>query len=69
MQSFENMNKKVYCIVDKGASMAFVIFQHCQNRYIIDGSILMQHQMSGGMSGPIENVRNRMKLLIIFILK
>ena len=69
MQSFENINKKVYCIVDKGASMAFVIFQHCQNRYIIDGSILMQHQMSGGMSGPIENVRNRMKLFNNIYLK
>ena len=63
MQSLESIGKNIYCIVDKGASMAFVIFQYCQNRFIIDGSILMQHQMSGGMSGPIENVKNRMKLL------
>lgn len=69
MQTFENINKKVYCIVNKGASMAFVIFQHCQNRYIIDGSILMQHQMSGGVSGPIENVKNRMKLFNNIYLK
>ena len=62
MKSLEQSGKTINCIVDKGASMAFVIFQNCQNRYIIDGSFLMQHQIKGGIQGEIENVKSRMKL-------
>ena len=63
MNSLNESGKVIHCIVDKGASMAFIIFQSCSNRYIIEGSILMQHQISGGGTGSIENLRNRMKLL------
>ena len=34
---------QVVCIADFAASMAFVIFQSCPNRYITTSSILMQH--------------------------
>jgi ATP-dependent Clp protease protease subunit len=50
--------KTVICIADTAISMAFVIFQSCPVRYIRPSSILMQHQMSFGIRGSIEQVKN-----------
>ena len=50
--------KTVKCVADTAISMAFVIFQSCPVRYARPSSILMQHQMSFGVGGPIEHVRN-----------
>lgn len=36
----------ISCIVQRAASMGFVIFQACANRYVLGHSILMQHQAS-----------------------
>jgi ATP-dependent Clp protease protease subunit len=49
---------EVVCIADFAASMAFVILQSCPQRYALPSSILMQHQMSIGLNGPLENVDN-----------
>jgi ATP-dependent protease ClpP protease subunit len=49
---------QVVCIADFAASMAFVILQSCPQRYALPSSILMQHQMSLGLKGPLENVEN-----------
>jgi ATP-dependent protease ClpP protease subunit len=49
---------QVVCIADFAASMAFVILQSCPQRYALPSSILMQHQMSIGLKGPLENVEN-----------
>ena len=49
---------QVICIADFAASMAFVILQSCPHRYALPSSILMQHQMSLGLKGPLENVEN-----------
>lgn len=47
---------KTNCIVLWGASAAFAIFQSCDNRYIPENGILMQHQASYGLnSQSVEN--------------
>jgi len=46
----------VSCISDFSASMAFIILQSCQRRLAMVSSVLMQHQMSIGLEGNIENV-------------
>lgn len=54
----------ISCIADVALSMGFAILQHCKNRYIMDNSVLMQHQISlSDYSGPIENLENHMKLI------
>lgn len=62
MESLTTSGKQLICIADKAMSMAFVILQYCTHRTVMDHSILMQHQMSVGMSGPIEQVRSRQEL-------
>lgn len=59
-------NKIIICIGKKAHSMAFVIFQHCTQRYIISSSILMQHQISisgTGIKGPINNILNYLDMV------
>ena len=63
IKSLQNKEIIVSCIADKAMSMAFIIFQHCTNRYILDSSILMQHQMSLGIKGPIRNIDNYLKMI------
>jgi ATP-dependent protease ClpP protease subunit len=53
--------KNIHCIADFSASMGFVILQACPNRLIRSNSILMQHQMSTGMKGPLEQIRSRLQ--------
>lgn len=50
--------KNISCIGDISISMGFVIFQHCDYRFITKSSILMQHQMSLELSGSINNLNN-----------
>lgn len=56
LKTLEHRNIKLSCIANFAASMAFVIFQACPNRYITISSILMQHQMSLKLKGNIENI-------------
>jgi len=53
----------VICIADFAASMAFVILQSCPQRLALPSSILMQHQMSLGLKGPLENVDNYLSFI------
>ena len=53
----------VVCIADFAASMAFVILQSCPQRFALPSSILMQHQMSLGLKGPLENVDNYLSFI------
>ena len=55
--------KEIVCIADHAYSMGFVIFQSCSKRYVMPHSIIMQHQTSLGIDGPIEQVRNYFKLV------
>lgn len=43
--------KKITCIADVAASMAFVILQSCDTRYVMESSIVMQHVASYGVQG------------------
>ena len=55
--------KKINCIADFAASMAFVIFQSCSTRYVLDSSVLMQHQMALELGGNLINVENYLKFI------
>ena len=61
VQTIDSLYKKgvtVKAVADVAISMAYVIFQSCPVRYARPSSILMQHQMSFGTSGPIDHVKN-----------
>ena len=51
--------KKIACIADFAASMAFAILQACPYRLGTSQSTAMQHQMSLLLAGPLGNVRSR----------
>lgn len=63
IKTLQNLNVEVNCYGDFAASMAFVILQSCTNRYAMESSVLMQHQMSLGLSGPIENIKSYLKMI------
>ncbi|AYV84605.1 MAG: Clp protease [Hyperionvirus sp.] len=56
MQSLTENGVKVKCIADTALSMGFVIFQYCPVRLVMPSSILMQHQLSMNLRGPINHV-------------
>ena len=43
IKEFEK-NKTVICIAEVAYSVAFTIFQSCNNRYVLYNSVLMQHE-------------------------
>lgn len=63
MNYLRQKGKTFTCVADQAASMAFAIFQACDNRYVTPSSILMQHQMSVGLQDQYENLKNRIVLL------
>lgn len=63
MNFLRQKGKTFTCVADQAASMAFGIFQACDNRYVTPSSILMQHQMSVGLQDQYENLKNRISLL------
>lgn len=58
IKTLELNNVNVVCVADFAASMAFVILQSCPKRMALPSSVLMQHQMSLGLEGNLENVNN-----------
>ena len=56
INSLEKSGRQVNCISDFSASMAFIILQSCPRRLATFSSVLMQHQMSLGLEGNIENI-------------
>tara|TARA_B110000037_G_scaffold203617_1_gene246841 strand:+ start:573 stop:1322 length:750 start_codon:yes stop_codon:yes gene_type:complete len=58
IKSLSESGKNIHCIAEFAASMAFIILQSCPNRYGLFSSILMQHQISFGISGNLQNVNN-----------
>lgn len=63
MDGIRARNQKISCIADLSMSMAFIILQHCDNRYALSNSILMQHQMSFSLQGASLNVKNYLKMI------
>lgn len=62
IRAYNEDYRDIRCIADYAFSMAFVIFQSCPIRYLMDHSILMQHQLQIEQNGPIENIMNRLNL-------
>lgn len=58
-----SQSKKIHCIADTAYSMGFSILQACDSRHVLKGSSIMQHQMSFGFEGSIENNKNRFKFI------
>ncbi|AYV81878.1 MAG: Clp protease [Harvfovirus sp.] len=63
MESLTLNGVEVKCIADTALSMGFVIFQYCPVRYVTSSSILMQHQLSTGLRGPINQVVNYLEFV------
>jgi ATP-dependent protease ClpP protease subunit len=57
------LNSNLTCIADKAYSMAFVILQACQNRYITSTATVMQHQMSLGLRGNLANINSYLEMV------
>lgn len=58
INTLEHSGLNVVCVADFAASMAFIILQSCPWRTATHSSVLMQHQMSLGLKGNLENVNN-----------
>lgn len=63
INTLQTMGKQVSCIADRAMSMGFAILQACPNRLVLNNSLIMQHQMSGGMQGSIEAMRSQFNFL------
>ena len=63
ISTLNNHGKNISCIADEAFSMGFVILQYCPHRYVMQNSIIMQHQMSLGVSGPINNMDNYLTMI------
>jgi ATP-dependent protease ClpP protease subunit len=50
-------NLKVKCIIGKAYSMAFVILQACESRYVLPTSTAMQHQVSLRTNGELKQTK------------
>ena len=63
IKTLQLQNISIDCVGQNFMSMAFVIMQSCSKRYAMFDSIGMQHQMSLGMKGNIENFKNHFNLI------
>lgn len=63
INTLQASGKEIVCIADRAASMGFVIFQACAQRYVMEHSILMQHQVSLGVEGQYEQVKSYLKMI------
>jgi len=53
----------ISCIADTAFSMGFIIFQACNNRYILPSGQLMQHQMAFGVADQKNRVENYIEFI------
>lgn len=63
LRSLSENKVSIKCIADTALSMGFVIFQYCPVRYVTLTSVLMQHQLSLGIKGPINQLNNYMNFI------
>ena len=63
IKTLQASNVSVDCVGQNFMSMGFVIMQSCSKRYALFDSIGMQHQMSLGMKGNIENFKNHFGMI------
>lgn len=55
VDTIKSSGKNVICVADFAASMAFVILQACNERYVTQYGVLMQHVASFGLQGEAPN--------------
>jgi ATP-dependent protease ClpP protease subunit len=63
IKTLQSQNISVDCVGQNFMSMGFVIMQSCSKRYAMFDSIGMQHQMSLGMKGNLENFKTHFNLI------
>lgn len=63
LKSLSENKVSIKCIADTALSMGFVIFQYCPVRYVTLSSVLMQHQLSLEVSGPINQINTYMSFI------
>lgn len=63
IQTLQENGVQVDCIAQNFMSMGFIIMQSCSRRYVMFDSIGMQHQMSLGLKGNIENFKTYFSLI------
>ena len=63
MQALQKTGVNITCIANVALSMGYVILQYCDNRYVMPSSVLMQHQMSLGIDGPLKNINSYMSFI------
>lgn len=63
IKALEKSGKEIICIANIALSMGFVILQYCPTRIILQSSIVMQHQTSLELSGPLNNVNSYMSFI------
>ena len=51
------------CIARFAASAAFIMFEHCNERYLLPEGILMSHNASGSLSGEIPRMRHVLDMI------
>ena len=61
IQYQSRLGRKVVCIMEFAASMAFAIMQACPYRAAVPHATGMQHQMSLVIGGQLESVTNRLE--------
>jgi ATP-dependent protease ClpP protease subunit len=63
IKTLQSQNISIDCVGQNFMSMGFVIMQSCSKRYAMFDSIGMQHQMSLGMKGNLENFKTHFNLI------
>lgn len=64
LDSVSASGKNIICVADIALSMGFAITQNaCPTRLVMDSSILMQHQMSGGVKGDLKRMQNYLSFI------
>ncbi len=66
MNYLQQDNIKITCIAKKAMSMAFHIFQNCDDRLVLEDAILMQHEMTIFFKGGLEESKKEIDKFIIW---
>ncbi len=63
LQFLQETGKNISCIAENAHSMAYYIFQNCNQRLIIPSSKVMQHQMTIYNDGQLTNIENYIAMI------
>ena len=64
INGLKSLNIKIICVAHKAISMGFIIYQYCDERYSLETSMLMHHDIQiGGFGGSYEEINSYLKFL------